>query len=79
MASSYTVSTQGAKLSTKGCNGMVVQFLVSATRATSTLACSNPAPSSHGSEMVKADRRGLILTKPKGGAIDGGIAPNAPA
>ena len=31
---------------------------------TSTLACSNPSPSSHGSEMVKTDRRGLILTKP---------------
>ena len=28
------------------------------------LAYSNPSPSSHGSEMVKSDRRGLILTKP---------------
>ena len=37
----------------------------STTRATSTLAYSNPSPSSHGSEMVKTDRRGLILTKPK--------------
>ena len=37
----------------------------SATRATSTLAYWNPSPSSHGSEMVKSDRRGLILTKPK--------------
>ena len=36
----------------------------STTRATSTLAYSNPSPSSHGSEMVKSDRRGLILTKP---------------
>ena len=29
------------------------------------LAYSYPSPSSHGSEMVKSDRRGLILTKPK--------------
>ena len=28
------------------------------------LAYSNPSPSSHGSEMVKSDRRGFILTKP---------------
>ena len=37
----------------------------STTRATSTLAYSNLSPSSHGSEMVKSDRKGLILTKPK--------------
>ena len=36
-----------------------------ATQATPTLAYSNPSPSSHGSEMVRTDRRGLILTKPK--------------
>ena len=36
----------------------------STTRATSTLAYSNSSPSSHGSEMVKSDRRSLILTKP---------------
>ena len=29
------------------------------------LAYSSPSPSSHGSEMAKSDRRGLILTKPK--------------
>ena len=37
----------------------------STTRATSTLAYSNLSPSSHGSEMVKSGRKGLILTKPK--------------
>ena len=35
----------------------------SATRATSTLAYSNPSPSSHGSAMVRLGRRCLILTK----------------
>ena len=35
----------------------------SATRATSTLAYSNRSPSSHGSAMVRLDRRCLILTK----------------
>ena len=47
-----------------GAGGGNLQRSVSATRATSTLAYSNPSPSSHGSEMVKSDRRGLILTKP---------------
>ena len=42
-----------------------LQKPVSTTRATSTLAYSNPSPSSHGSEMVKTDQRGFILTKPK--------------
>ena len=35
----------------------------SATRATSTLAYSNPSPSSHGSAMVRLGRRCLILAK----------------
>ena len=47
-----------------GAGGGNLQRPVSATRATSTLASSSPSPSSHGSEMVKTDRRGLILTKP---------------
>ena len=41
----------------------------STTRATSTLAYSNLSPSSHGSEMVKSDRKGLILTKPKSQSV----------
>ena len=36
-----------------------------ATRARFTLVYSNPSPSSHGSAMVRLDRRGLILTKQK--------------
>ena len=35
------------------------------TRATSTLAYSNPSPSSHGSAMVRTGRRGLVLAKRK--------------
>ena len=35
-----------------------------ATRATSNLAYSNPSPSSHGSAMVRTDRRDLTITKP---------------
>ena len=35
----------------------------SATQLTSTLTYSNPSPSSHGSAMVRVNRRGLILTK----------------
>ena len=39
------------------------------------LAYSNPSPSSHGSEIVKSDRRGIILTKPKkkNRSADGGL------
>ena len=48
-----------------GAGGGNLRRPVSATRATSTLAYSNPSPSSHGFEMVKTDRRGLILTKLK--------------
>ena len=48
-----------------GAGGGNLQRPVSATRATSTLAYSNPSPSSHGSEMVRTDGRGLILTKRK--------------
>ena len=47
-----------------GAGGGNLQKPVSATRAASTLAYSNPSPSSHGSEMVRTDRRGLILTNP---------------
>ena len=52
-------------LTRHGAGGGNLKKSGSTTRATSTLAYSNPSPSSHGSEMVKNDRRGLILTKPK--------------
>ena len=42
-----------------------LQMSGSATRAASTLAYSNPSPSSQSSAMVRMGRRGLILTKPK--------------
>ena len=60
----YSVHLAWGPLTRHGAGGGNLKKPGSTTRATSTLAYSNPSPSSHGSEMVKTDRRGLILTKP---------------
>ena len=77
MASSYTLSTQGAKRSAKGRK----------RDGGAILGLGHPGDVHFGLlkpiSFIPWLRRGLILTKPKGGAIagaiDGAIAPNAPA